>query len=250
MRVAALYDIHGMLEPLDAVLGELSAVEVDVLVVGGDVANGPQPAETLERMRALGERVRWVRGNGDRALATGDAGVAVSPTVEASLRWTAARLTDEQRTFLGSLPESVVVNVDGLGDVRFCHATPRSDEEIVTEATPDDHLRSVLAGTDESLVVAGHTHMQLDRPVDGVRWVNAGSVGMPYEGEAAAFWALLGPGVELRRTPFDVERAANAILSSGWPDAQSFVEQNLRSAVRPQDVVLFFERTAVERGER
>ena len=107
------------------------------------------------------------------------------------------RLSDEQRGFLGSLPETVVLDVDGLGDVRFCHATPRSDEEIVTQATPDRHLRKVLARTEESVVVAGHTHMQLDRRVDGFRWVNAGSVGMPYEGEVAAFWALLGPDVEL-----------------------------------------------------
>jgi len=247
LRVAALYDIHGMLVPLEAVLDEVA--ETDAIVVGGDVASGPQPAEVLERMRALGDRVHWVRGNGDRELTTGD-GSRLAPAVQKSLRWTAGQLSDEQRGFLGSLPESVILDVDGLGEVCFCHATPRSDEEIVTQATPDRHLRSVLAGTTTSVVVAGHTHMQLDRRVDEFRWVNAGSVGMPYEGEVAAFWALLGPDVELRRTSFDVERTVATVLGSGWPDADTFAEQNLRKAVRREDVVPVFEGVAIDRGER
>jgi putative phosphoesterase len=247
LRVAALYDIHGMLAPLQAVLEEVE--NTDVIVVGGDVASGPQPSETLELLRGLGDRVSWVRGNGDRELGTGGVG-EYEPAVQKSLRWTAERLSDEQRSFLGSLAETVVLHVDGLGDVRFCHATPRSDEEIVTQATPDHHLRKVLARTEESVVVAGHTHMQLDRRVDGIRWVNAGSVGMPYEGEVAAFWALLGPDVELRRTPFDVERSARDALDSGWPDAEAFVEKNLRAAVERKDVTAFFEQVAIDRGER
>ena len=206
-------------------LDEVEVESADVIVVGGDVASGPQPSETLELLRGLGDRVSWVRGNGDRELATG------GTWTPWSRRWTASAL-DEQRGFLGSLAETVVLDVDGLGDVRFCHATPRSDEEIVTQATPDRHLQKVLARTEESVVVAGHTHMQLDRRVDGTRWVNAGSVGMPYEGEVAAFWALLGPDVELRRTPFDVERRVREVLESGWPDAETFVEENLRAAVR------------------
>jgi putative phosphoesterase len=237
LRVAALYDIHGMLTPLQAVLDEVEDAGADVIVVGGDVASGPQPSETLELLRGLGDRVSWVRGNGDRELAVGRT-------------WTAERLSDEQRGFLGSLAESLVLAVDGLGDVRFCHATPRSDEEIVTQATPDRHLRKVLACAKESVVVAGHTHMQLDRRVDDTRWINAGSVGMPYEGDVAAFWALLGPDVELRRTPFDVERSVREVLESGWPDADAFVEKNLRAAVERQDVTALFEQVAIDRGER
>lgn len=247
MRVAALYDVHGMLVPLEAALDEVE--EADAIVVGGDVASGPQPVEVLERLQALGDRVHWVRGNGDRELATDDGG-GLAPSVQESLRWTGEQLSDEQRAFLGSLPETVVLDVDGLGEVCFCHATPRSDEEIVTQATPDRHLRKVLARTNQSVVVAGHTHMQQDRRVDDVRWVNAGSVGMPYEGEVAAFWALLGPDVELRRTTFDVERSVDAVLGSGWPDAEKFVEENLRKAVRREDVVPVFEGFAIDRGER
>jgi putative phosphoesterase len=247
LRVAALYDIHGMLAPLEAVLEEVE--DTDVIVVGGDVASGPQPSETLELLRGLGDRVSWVRGNGDRELASGGTGEH-EPAVLESLRWTAERLSDEQRSFLGSLAETVVLEVDGLGDVRFCHATPRSDEEIVTQATPDHHLQKVLARTEEPVVVAGHTHMQLDRRVDGIRWVNAGSVGMPYEGVVAAFWALLGPDVELRRTTFDVERSVREMLDSGWPDAEAFVEKNLRTPAERKDVTAFFEKVAIDRGER
>jgi predicted phosphodiesterase len=247
LRVAALYDIHGMLVPLEAVLDEVD--ETDAIVVGGDVASGPQPSETLELLQALGERVHWVRGNGDRELATGGTG-DLSEAVLQSVRWTSERLSDEQRRFLGSLPETVLLDVDGLGEVCFCHATPRSDEEIVTQATPDRHLRTVLARTGEPIVVAGHTHMQLDRRVDDFRWVNAGSVGMPYEGEVAAFWAQLGPDVELRRTPFDIERSVDAVLQSGWPDAEAFVAKNLRAAVQREDVVAVFEGFAIDRGER
>jgi predicted phosphodiesterase len=247
LRVAALYDIHGMLKPLEAVLDEVD--DTDVIVVGGDVASGPQPSEALELLRGLGDRVRWVRGNGDRELATGGTG-DYGPAVQRSLDWTAERLSAEQRSFLGSLAETVVLDVDGLGEVCFCHATPRSDEEIVTQATPDRHLRKILGRAKESVVVAGHTHMQLDRRVDGFRWVNAGSVGMPYEGEVAAFWALLGPDVELRRTQFDVERTVDDVLASGWPDAETFAEKNLSAAVRREDVVPVFEGLAIDRGER
>jgi predicted phosphodiesterase len=247
LRVAALYDIHGMLTPLEAVLDEVD--DTDVIVVGGDVASGPQPSEALELLRGLGDRVRWVRGNGDRELATGGTG-DYGPAVQRSLDWTAERLSAEQRSFLGSLAETVVLDVDGLGEVCFCHATPRSDEEIVTQATPDRHLRKILGRAKESVVVAGHTHMQLDRRVDGFRWVNAGSVGMPYEGEVAAFWALLGPDVELRRTQFDVERTVDDVLASGWPDAETFAEKNLSAAVRREDVVPVFEGFAIDRGER
>jgi putative phosphoesterase len=249
MRVAALYDVHGMAEALEAVLAEVSREGVDAILVGGDVAAGPQPVETLAALRALDTPVRWVRGNGDRAAGDDDPSAVEARGVEA-FRWTRARLSDEDAAFLGSLPEREILDVDGLGEVLFCHATPWSDVELVTEATPEEHLLGLLEGVEERVVVSGHTHMQFDRRVGGRRWINAGSVGMPYEGEVAAFWALLGPGVELRRTPFDVERAARAILRSGWPEGESFVRENLWTAVERSEAVPLFERMAVERGER
>src|SRR5215212_11371077 len=168
-RVAAIYDIHGNLPALEAVLSDLEPIEPDLLIVGGDVASGPMPAEVLDRLAELGELVRFVRGNADRELISayemGSREIearADDPAVRMS-GWTAARLGERHRTLLDSFSARVVVDIEGLGEVLFCHATPRSDEEIVTMLTPDERLRPMLAGVTQRLVVCGHTHMQLDR---------------------------------------------------------------------------------------
>jgi predicted phosphodiesterase len=249
MKVAALYDIHGMVVPLKAVLAELSGEEVDAVLIGGDAVSGPEPAETLELLRSLDLPTHWIRGNGERALGP-DGADAVIGEAEESLRFTASQLSEKDRRELSQLPGTLVLELDGLGETLFCHASPRNDLDIVTEGTPDDRLRSLLDGVPQRVVVAGHTHMQLDHRIDGVRWVNPGSVGMPYEGKVAAFWAVLGPDVELRRTAFDTERSAEALLASGWPEAEPFVAENVRTAVPREEVVPFFEQIARERGER
>jgi len=212
VRVAALYDVHGNLPALEAVLAE--ADEADLIVAGGDVVGGPFPAETLERLRGLGDRVRWLRGNAERELVEPlpprDAG---PPPGE--LERLRAALGDEQVDFLYGLPEQVELDVDGLGRVLFCHATPQNDLDMVTPLTPEERLRRILDGVSADVVVAGHTHIQDDRRVDGVRWVNAGSVGMAYEDEPGAYWALLGPEVELRRTEYE----ATALGGYEYPQA-------------------------------
>jgi predicted phosphodiesterase len=251
VRVAALYDIHGMLEPLEAVLRELEAEEVDAVVIGGDAVSGPQPLETNARLRELELPVHWIRGNGERALGP-DAEDAVmgDESARESLAFTASKFSEEQRRELSSLPERVTLDLDGLGETLFCHASPRNDLDILTILTPEDRLRLVLEGVSQQAVVAGHTHMQFDRVVDGTRWINAGSVGMPYEGTVAAFWAILGPGVELRRTEFDVDRLAEALLASGWPESEAFVAENLRAAPAREETAALFEQIAADRGER
>jgi putative phosphoesterase len=233
LRIAALYDVHGNLPALDAVLAE---VEADVVVVGGDFVAGPWPAETLERLRALGGDVRFIRGNADRELTE-----PPKPEVEAGppqqvLEWVRERLSDEQLAFLANLALTDSIDVDGLGGVLFCHATPRDDNEILTRISPDERWRSALAEVDADIVVCGHTHVQFDRRVDGMRIVNAGSVGMPYEREAGAYWALFGPDVELRRTEYD----AGDIEASGWPDEWP--------AATPDEATEFFERVSLERA--
>ena len=248
MRVAALYDIHGMVVPLEAVLAELG--DVDAIVIGGDAVSGPQPAETLELLRSLDLPTHWIRGNGERALADGMDAVIGGEEAAAAVDFTASKLSEDDHRELSQLSQTLRLEVEGLGETLFCHASPRNDMDIVTPGTPDDRFRALLEGVAECVVVAGHTHMQLDRVIDGVRWINPGSVGMPYEGEVAAFWAILGPDVELRRTPFDVERSAEALLASGWPEAEAFVEENVRAAVSRDDVINLFEQMAAERGER
>jgi predicted phosphodiesterase len=197
LRVAALYDVHGNLPALDAVLDDVP--DDAAIVVGGDVAAGLFPAETLERLRALGDRVRWLRGNADRALTPGEEGHAPGHVLE----WVRTQLGDEQVAFLYGLPSSVTLDVDGVGRVLFVHATPRNDLDIFTERTPEERVAPCFVGVDADLVVCGHTHVQFDREIAGVRVVNAGSVGMAYEDAPGAYWALLGPDVEHRRSSFE-----------------------------------------------
>src|SRR5436190_3599162 len=154
--------------------------------------------EVLDRLRALDVPVRWVLGKGDREVVEGPAGGGLAPGD--LVAWSVERLSDAQRRFLASFEPTVQVAVDGLGDVLFCHGSPRSDTEIITQVTPPERLAPMLAGVDEPTVVIGHTHHQFVLEHDGRRVVNAGAVGMPYQGAAAAFWLLLGPDVDLRRT--------------------------------------------------
>jgi putative phosphoesterase len=244
VRVAALYDIHGMLDALDAVLADVAREDVDAIVLGGDVVGGPQPAEVLERLRQVERELIWIRGNGEAELerAEGDARKVA--------QWTAERLGPEDREFLAATAPRMELEIEGLGRVLFCHATPDSDLVLVTAETPDRHLRRLVAGVDADVVVSGHTHMQFDRNVDGVRWINAGSVGMAYEGEVAAFWAVLGPDVSFRKSTFDVARAIEAVSESGWPDADVFVEENLRAVPTREEAIAYFEQLAGNRGER
>ena len=235
MRVAALYDIHGMVVPLEAVLAELA--DVDAVLIGGDAVSGPQPAETLELLRSLEPQTLWIRGNGERALGP-DAADAVmgGDEAEASLRFTASQLSADDRNWLVQLPETCVLDIDGLGETLFCHASPRNDLDIVTPGTPDARVVTLLEGVPERVVVAGHTHMQQNRVVGGIRFVNAGSVGLPYEGEIAAFWALLDNGEpELRKTPIDHDRVVEAYRESRWPRAGEILHERIvRAATREE----------------
>jgi putative phosphoesterase len=233
VRVAALYDVHGNLPALEAVLAEVEREGVDAIVLGGDCIHGPQPLETLHRLRALGDQAIWIRGNTDRLIAE-EAG---TDTLHA---WAADRLGSDGVAFLEALPLTHELDVDGPGRVLFCHATPRDDEVIVTPLTPDERLAAILEGVEADVVVTGHTHMQQDRTVNGTRWVNAGSVGLPYEDDIKAFWALLGPDVELRRTPFDVDATIRAFEAVDREDAARFVE-NFRVAPSRQEAAEYFE---------
>jgi predicted phosphodiesterase len=231
MRVAALYDIHGNLPALEAVLAEPDVAAADLMVVGGDALAGPMPAETLALLVALGDRAVWVRGNTEReVIELRDADPADGELWDRRATWVAGRLTAEELAFAGSWPQAVTVEIDGLGPVRFCHATPRSDSEIFTAISPPDRVAPMLAGVSEATVVCGHTHVQFDRMVAGRRIVNAGSVGMPYEGSAGARWCVLGPDVALRMTAYDAEAAAVRIRATELPEAGEFAADLLHPA--------------------
>jgi putative phosphoesterase len=242
VRVAALYDIHGNLPALTAVLAEVDALGVDAIVAGGDVASGPMPAETLDALRARG--AKFVRGNADRVLDL--RGANDDETWVQARRWVANRLGDERLAFLATLPLDLTLELDGLGSVRFCHGAPSSDELTITRLTTDERLRQLLTGVDERVVVCGHTHVQFDRAVDGIRVVNAGSVGAPYEAEPAAYWALLDTDVELRRTAYDVGRAIAAIIGSGYPRSSDVVRYLTPDPERPDRISALIEGLPVD----
>ncbi len=228
MRVAVLADIHGNLPALEAVLAELDRLAVDRVVLNGDIAGGPLPGETLARLTELGERAVWVHGNGERGLVAGfDRALGSGSGAEAAHEDDLAvgrLLTRAERDLLADLPMTVTLEVDGLGAVLFCHATPRRDDEMLLVDSPPSRYAAALGGVTADLVVLGHTHMPFDRLFDRRRVVNPGSVGMPY-GHAGAAWALLGPGVELRRTAYDAADAAGRLGRSRWPGAQGWADE-------------------------
>ena len=247
-RIAVLCDIHGNLPALEAVLADVEALGVDRIVLDGDLADGPFPVETLDRLAALGDRALWLRGNGDRWLVEARAGTFThaDPATDAIIGWAAARLPDHHLGRLAALPLTAVLDVAGRR-VGLCHATARSDDEmILVDATPD-HARAAYAGLDGEVVVVGHCHMPFDRLVAGRRLVNAGSVGMPY-GHAGASWALVGADIVLKRTSYDVEDAAARIARSGMPGADDFVATYVRG--RPSDAEALASYHAIIRAQQ
>ena len=227
MRVAVLADIHANLPALEAVLAEPDVVSADRVVLLGDIALGPMPAETLDLLDSLGERAVWVHGNCEREVLAAYDGTAGDTMNATAAQATAALIEPRHRDLLDGLPLTVTLDVAGLGPVLFCHATPRRDDEMVLVDSPMAVWRRAFGGVSEQTVALGHTHMPFDRLVDRRRAVNAGSVGMSYGAEGAS-WALLGPTVQLRRTPYDVDAAAARIATSDYAEVEEWVRQYVR----------------------
>lgn len=232
MRIAALYDIHGNLPALEAVLGDVLESSVDEILVGGDVCPGPMCDRVLSRLLELDRPVRFLRGNGDREVleaASGRAPDSIPEAYREAILASTRQLAPDSLDLMREWPASIRRNIDGLGEVLFCHATPESDQTIFTRRTPARRLSHLFEGTTADLVVCGHTHMQFELSVSGMHIVNAGSVGMPF-GRPGAYWLLLGPEPELKRTDYDLAVAAREIRASGGPLADAFAE---RSVLRP-----------------
>jgi diadenosine tetraphosphatase ApaH/serine/threonine PP2A family protein phosphatase len=231
---------------------EVRRERVDQIVVGGDVLPGPMARETLALLLNLDLPVHFLYGNGERAVLAqmtasdpgavtywGTSGGAIPPEwVQELIRWTARQLPDYQ-SVLASWPKTVTLAIEGLGDVLFCHATPRSETEIFFGRTAEERLLPVFAGVKASVVVCGHVHMQFDRMVGTIRIVNAGSVGMPF-GPAGADWLLLGPDVQLRHTPYDLEKAADRVRATSYPQAREFAETNILNPPSEQQMLEAF----------
>jgi predicted phosphodiesterase len=229
LRVAALYDIHGNLPALEAVLNEVADAGIDAIVVGGDVLPGPMPKECLDRLFSTGLSTHFIHGNGEsaaRQVLAGEVPEKVPAPFRPAIQWSATQLPDEYRRAIAGWPSTLRLEIDGLGEVFFCHATARNDTELVTRLSPDARVLEVFPNLEGHVAVCGHTHMQFDRTVGSLRVVNAGSVGMPF-GEPGAHWLLLGPDVQLQRTPYDLEAAARRLRASAFPDVSGFVERQV-----------------------
>jgi predicted phosphodiesterase len=242
MRVAALYDIHGNLPALEAVLDDVRQAGARRVIVGGDVLPGPMPCETIALLRDLELPVQFIHGNGDREVVgwrRGNESDVIPESYRETMRWVARQLHPDEETLLAGWPDTVQVQVDGLGEVLFCHATPRNDTEIFTRQTDEERLRPIFDGLNVPVVVCGHTHMQFDRMVGKTRVVNAGSVGMPFA-EPGAYWLLLGPDIQLRRTPYNLASAADRIRATAYPQAEAFATRNVLQPPTERDMLDVF----------
>jgi predicted phosphodiesterase len=252
VRVAALYDVHGNLPALEAVLAEVEREQPDAIVFGGDIIAGPMPRQTLELVLGLGERALLIRGNADRVVLEFRRGMREGGVGFADA-WVGEQLSDEQAELLDGLPLTVTLEVDALGPTCFCHATPRSDEEIFTERDSDDVVAGMLEGVEERTIVCGHTHIQHERRVGLWRVINAGSVGIAY-GILGAQWALLGSDVELRQTDYDRQGAARLIRETGWFESgdrerkQHLVEALVEGHPKEEVLDFFDQWAAQQRG--
>jgi len=239
VRVAAIYDIHANLPALEAVLDEIERERVDRIVIGGDVVPGPMPRETIERLLSLEIPKRFIVGNGDREIVARMRGIetgAVPERFRHIMDWVASQLGPQEEKLLASWPKTVSMDIDGVGKVLFCHATPRNDVEIFTRLTPEEKLRPIFDPLGERLVVCGHTHMQFDRWIGRTRVVNAGSVGLPF-GKAGAYWLLLGPSVQLRRTSYDFTGAGDRVRMTGYPEAESLATRDIPQPASEEEML-------------
>lgn len=245
MRVAALYDTHGNLPALEAVLREVESVQVDRIIIGGDVVPGPMPREVLARLQQLAVPTDFIRGNCELAVLDEAAGkpATVPESARPPLQWTARELSPHERELLARWPKTLSLEIAGLGNVLFCHATPRDENEIFTRLTPEELLAPVFAAANAPLVVCGHTHMQFDRTIGKTRVVNAGSVGMPF-GKAGADWLLLSDdaGVELRHTDYDLNAAAARVRASNYIQAEEFAAKYVLNPPSEEQMLELFTR--------
>jgi len=241
MRIAALYDIHGNLPALEAVLRELKTERADRIVIGGDVIPGPMPRECLDAVFALDVPARFIIGNGDRESVAANRGT-MSSIIPAFFReameWNGKQLSAEDERIIDAWPLITRITVDGIGDVVFCHATPRNDTEVFLSTTDSSKLTPIFDPLDASVLVCGHTHMQFDRQIGRTRVINAGSVGMPFQ-KPGAYWLLIGPGIELRRTDYDLQQAADRVRNTAYPLADDFATKILSGADEAETTAKF-----------
>ncbi|MEQ9415649.1 MAG: metallophosphoesterase family protein [Cyclobacteriaceae bacterium] len=231
MKIAAIYDIHGNLPALEAVIEDINQSQVDQIIAGGDVVLGPMSCECLELLLELNTPVQFIKGNCEVAvldeLSGGFKGKLPENVLE-DIRWTAQQILPEHREQMKSWPMTINLEIEGLGSVLFCHATPENENENFTKLTPEEKLFSVFSNVKENIVVCGHTHMQFDRTIGNTRVLNAGSVGMPF-GKPGAYWLMLDSEIKFRYVKYDIDKAMSRIKNTDYPHALQFAESNVKN---------------------
>jgi predicted phosphodiesterase len=246
--IAALYDIHANLPGLEAVLDEISQLAVDQVIIGGDVVPGPMPRETLARLDELEVPVQFLYGNGEVAVLDQLGGRDLAKVPEQyrpAIVWTAEQLDSTHHLMIASWPLTLRIEVSGLGEVLFCHATPRNENDTFTRLSPEDRVLPLFEPAGAATVVCGHTHMQFERMIGKTRVVNAGSVGMPF-GSPGADWLLLGSGIQFRHTEYDFAEAAALVRRTGYPDAENFAAKSILQPPSEAEMLQLFARVELK----
>ncbi len=229
MKIAALYDIHGNLPALEAVLAEALQSDIDQLLIGGDVVLGPMSKECLDLLMNLPLPIQYIKGNCEEAVLSemkGQAPTQLPDHVVEDLRWTAQQLSSSHREFMTSWPNTLTLEMEKLGKVLFCHGTPRDLNENFTRNSSKEKLKHIFSAVEADMVICGHTHMQFDFMLDKIRIINAGSVGMPF-GSPGAYWLLLDSEVSLCCTSYDLQAAVQKVEHTSYPHARSFAEHSI-----------------------
>jgi len=223
MRLAIFSDIHGNLQALDAVLADMHAQKPGAIYCLGDlVGYGANPNEVTERIRREG--VATVMGNYDEGVGfdRDECGCAYREEAERargqrSLEWTRARTTPDNKAFLRALESEIRFGVDSTR-ILLVHGSPRKINEYLFEDRPLSSFQRLAASSNADLIVFGHTHKPYVKVVDGVTFLNAGSVGKPKDGDWRACYAMIDGGdVTFRRVEYDVKAAAAAIRATELP---------------------------------
>ena len=245
--IATLYDIHGNLPALEAVLEQVSILPVTEIVIGGDVVLGPMPQVCLERLDQLDVPCTFIMGNCDRMVLEtrrGQKVMGVPDFVIEQLHWVKEQLSDDWMDRMEDWLFRKTIDTNGLGAVCFCHATPHSDTDIFSEGTPKASIIPLFDDSAERTFVVGHTHMQFDRLVGKKRIINSGSVGMPFD-KIGAHWLVISDDIECCTTAYDFQGASKMIENTSYPGKTKFVENHVLNVPGKETIMESFKRVEV-----
>lgn len=231
--LACLADVHGNTAALEAVLASPEFDRAEAVAFLGCTTTGPDPLGVLELCHAIDKPTLFIAGNGERAVLEVADGISDDwPTG----RWLADQHGAAGLAEIRGWPATIGCDVAGIGAVRLCHGSPRSDIELLTPETSEERIAQATSGVDEATIAHGHTHLQYERRVAGRRLIGPGSVGLPYTaGPFGARWALLGPGIDLITTPYEFEDARERIVAIGYPDERYLTR--LRTPPTPAEII-------------